>query len=1100
MEPQESYSFGSEAADNHMSTVKDYLRKVNNGRSVKAIDPNQPAFSPEAETIRQVSAIDKANAKGDPQDSYSFQDAPESFDFSEGDTTSTPAPDRSTEGNSVRSKGTRETFKAAMDRYVPKGVIGKNDPNRDPAQALDPLFQMVTAPLAAARDTVLGGDPRQVADKVFGAPSTDWRKNVLPGIMEAGLDLLPGLPLLSIGARRGGSTAKPTDPTQPPVMPTPIQQGDLDAMVAHRSLTASAIDTGAFPDPDLIPMRRVPTGNNLTTPNLDLPQVEHTGSTLGPVERLAKGQFGRTGYPDLLPGETRAGQQEMYQGGYPAKDAPMGKTILTPEEQLPMGMDTLRPQVRTIPSQTSTQAGEIPKYIAKVLKTRVLTPEMERTLASPPETRGAAPLRVLPSKSGQSVSVEPAINEPFKLPGNFNVANTADGAVFPSLYTRVSGSVTDVMRAHGPIGNGIADMVDTAYANRAIGTSTDAIKATEAYDNIFGRTTRLQRAHIMFKQLLGGENAFLNGSSKNWGIPEKVQEQIFNYMYTKGRMKPSDPRAAQAGDALFQNMTFPASSDPGVRLLTITNPFTGKKISLGQPNMFMPQQPIHEITAQAIGDTQWRIAYERAGGEKLGISQNVYKNTIIKLSQHDPEVSAYKMKGLENMRLLDLESLGGSPYQWAKKLGYETDPFRAAFKFNSMARLRGQLAQIGGEENELGQLAFKSGPVNHLLMQVPAEANAANKWLHLATDRAFLNPGKYDALGTTTNTLKGISHMLDVTMLQLGGVANMAQAAYIVARGGARATIRGSFDLLKGVDRDIVERSGATFPAALNEMTNPTGPMATFSSGAFRLYGLSFVDRSTRYFAGHVGNQFIKQVERNLLQEPSSKRLQGLVSELGGDPKVLLQQGKLPDETRLSMIQRFANHTSGVTDVRGTPLWASTENPWARLVNKYRTFAVANSAELRRLVVNAPDVYTAAKRVSTLLAGAYVIGGGIHEARLWLRDSLLGNEAKPNKNDLSRNAERLVQGLGTIEGMFLVNAAQDSTRAMASLTGGPAGGVAASFLQDMIATAQHGPGWRTIDTASKRLPLVGPIVGPLVGAEVKRESRQTAENQKYLHE
>src|SRR6185295_14127974 len=113
-------------------------------------------------------------------------------------------------------------------------------------------------------------------------------------------------------------------------------------------------------------------------------------------------------------------------------------------------------------------------------------------------------------------------------------------------------------------------------------------------------------------------------------------------------------------------------------------------------------------------------------------------------------------------RLLDLESLGGSPYQWAKKLGYETDPFRAAFRFNSMARLRGQLAQIGGRENAEGQLGFTNGPINQLLMQVPAEASEANKWLHQAVDRAMLNPGKYDALGTTTNTLKGLSHMLDV--------------------------------------------------------------------------------------------------------------------------------------------------------------------------------------------------------------------------------------------------------------------------------------------------------------------------------------------------
>src|SRR6185369_10865274 len=503
---------------------------------------------------------------------------------------------------------------------------------------------------------------------------------------------------------KGGTKPSPGQPGQvAPVVPTPIQQSDLDAMVAHRNLTASAIDTGAFPDPDLIPLRRVPTGNTLVVPDLNLPNVEHTGSQVGPVVRGAKGQFGRMAYPNLLPGEVREGQQSLL-GGYPVEGtAPhlVGKYPLAPEEQTNLGMSVLRPQLRTIPGQTAEQSSNMQGFVAKTLKSRLLTPEMERTLASPPEERGGAPIRLLPSKTGKSVTAELATNEPFKLPNEFNVSNTVDGAVFPSLYTRVTGSVTDVMRAHGPIGNGIADMIDTAYSNRAIGTSTDAIKATQAYDQIFGNTTRMQRAGIMFKQLLGGENAFLNGSVKNWGIDDKLQEQIFNYMYTNGRMKPTDPRAAQAGDSLFQNLTFPASSDPGVRMLNITNPFTGKKQPLGQPDLFMPQQPVHPITSQVIGDTQWRILYERAGGEKLGISQETYKKTIIKLSQHDPEVTAAKMKGLENMRLLDLEALGGSPYQWAKKLGYETDPFRAAFRFNSLARLRGQLAQVEGPINEL---------------------------------------------------------------------------------------------------------------------------------------------------------------------------------------------------------------------------------------------------------------------------------------------------------------------------------------------------------------------------------------------------------------
>lgn len=47
--------------ENHMNGIRDYLYKVNNGRSVRAADPDQPALSPEAETVRQANAVTKAN-------------------------------------------------------------------------------------------------------------------------------------------------------------------------------------------------------------------------------------------------------------------------------------------------------------------------------------------------------------------------------------------------------------------------------------------------------------------------------------------------------------------------------------------------------------------------------------------------------------------------------------------------------------------------------------------------------------------------------------------------------------------------------------------------------------------------------------------------------------------------------------------------------------------------------------------------------------------------------------------------------------------------------------------------------------------------------
>jgi N-acetylmuramic acid 6-phosphate (MurNAc-6-P) etherase len=48
--------------DNYMKDVSVYNSKVDRGRSIRSVDPEQEAFSDDAETLRQTNAIDRANA------------------------------------------------------------------------------------------------------------------------------------------------------------------------------------------------------------------------------------------------------------------------------------------------------------------------------------------------------------------------------------------------------------------------------------------------------------------------------------------------------------------------------------------------------------------------------------------------------------------------------------------------------------------------------------------------------------------------------------------------------------------------------------------------------------------------------------------------------------------------------------------------------------------------------------------------------------------------------------------------------------------------------------------------------------------------------
>jgi hypothetical protein len=48
-------------ADRYRGEVGNYLEKIRRGRSVRAVDPNQPALSEQAELLRQTQTVDRAN-------------------------------------------------------------------------------------------------------------------------------------------------------------------------------------------------------------------------------------------------------------------------------------------------------------------------------------------------------------------------------------------------------------------------------------------------------------------------------------------------------------------------------------------------------------------------------------------------------------------------------------------------------------------------------------------------------------------------------------------------------------------------------------------------------------------------------------------------------------------------------------------------------------------------------------------------------------------------------------------------------------------------------------------------------------------------------
>ena len=652
---------------------------------------------------------------------------------------------------------------------------------------------------------------------------------------------------------------------------------------------------------------------------------------------------------------------------------------------------------------------------------------------------------------------------------------------FPSMPERVIPAVTDVMLTYGTLGNQMADLTDWVYGTRARDTARDITALDAALDQAVGKRKFWSKQKENLTQI-SGDNVFVKSLGRHWNLSQADEEMIFNHL-DSGGVEPVTPRLQPVVDALFEKGSRPASADPGVQSLMVTDPLTGKKFPVGVPSKFMPHRPVTQMAKDALNDFHWNALYQRKGGQNLGITKEEFKQRVLAVLGYDQEVVAQKMRGLETARMLDLGALGGSRYQWAKKFGLETDAYRAIAQYNAAARLRGNMAQI-------------EKPMQDILNTIPAEDKAAREWLSLAHKRIMIHDTDFDMTTDLSNTLRGVSHVTDVLMLPLGGLANVSQVIYPIARGGVTNTLKGFGSMLSPADRLIVDRSGAMFPALLNEVTKPTGPMATLSSAAFRGYMLRPVDSFTRFFAGHVGNVAVKSYEAGFLKNPSSQRMQGLIRELGGDPVEILKAGKISDDMRLLMIQKFANGAAGVTDVRGVGLWLTSENPTYKLVNKYRNFSMANAAEINRTVLNAPDVRTGIERGVRLIAGAYAIGGGVNELRKAITNSLMGAEAPKDKKGAAVILERLALGLGAAHGMLLVQLAHNPANAVSNAVAGPAVGLIGRLAEDMYQTAAIGPGWRSVDTLSSLGPT-GPIVGPLVDARRKKEARRY---QEQLHD
>lgn len=1078
------------------------------------IDPTQPALSQQVDDIKQARALRRSDKL------QSLEDLEAGFQQTQ-----------------LKEPTTEPTAVVAQPPNA--GQLPKTAPTpSSPSAVGEPLFSETIAKplmsipgveaglgyLAAPGDYLRGlisGQPGERVDPFTFAGTNPNKIEGLEGLARGiGGMLVDPLVLAGplIGGLRRGFQGAPKAPIVPPVgAPTTVIE-DIEA--AKRTIPAATAEPDyAAPGP-----HTQETGRVLAVPSLELgsqtntiPGISaRTGRPLQtPVPGLSPGEVGpdvEIPYSLTSPFEegVNVGQQTMLIPEVPSgvTTSTGGKRILQPEEQLGIGEEPLRQQVLRHPGfpQESTASAVQPltEVLQKMSKREVwkqhlrdtLTPAQDYRLTLQTSPRGS--VSVIEAEKDSGLRYKHIPNAPSDIP-----------LVFPGWPSRVTQSIIDTLHQVGPEGVNIGNAIHNVLSNRAVLTSSDVVDTTTQLKQVAGTRGFSSRVIEGFRELTQGENAFIWGTHRYFKLSEPEVEQVWNYLYTGGKQVPQSTKARAFGDQLYQGMMLKPSQAAHDVDLQLYNPLTGKHQPFGAPSMFMPQIPTKPIAISGVSDTHLELLYNKQGGlQGTGKSFPMWKSQLSRILSQGGELreakaaeagmseaairydmASKKYKGLEVTRLLDLEALGGSPYQWAKKLGYETDPFRAAFRFNSSAYLRTEWARALPQiEQDMAGIAERGG-------------TDLTEWATKAVERS---QGIHTGLTETRllrQLVKGVRDYNNVSMLQLGGLGSTPQLGYALGRAPLTRSMLGAVDFVVGKNRELVEKSGAVFPMVMNLITQPEGPLSTVSTGALRLYGVSALDKWSRYFGGHVGVQYADFLEKALLKYPQKARLHDLIKEMGGDVNAILRAGRIPDDMKLAMIQRYANYVAGVPDARGLPLIATNETAYWRLANQYRSFMFSNQAELVRLWKQAPTWHDAVNRVTKVLLGTGATAATTGAVSEYIRNAFTDEQdGSPFVNKRLKKIvgdegaafaiQTLTYGLGALFGSLALTSLDSGWKLAAQLTGGPTAGLIAGTAEDVVDSIIHGPSWKSVRTQARRVPAIGPLLAPVVQEQIRENNRQ----------
>lgn len=669
-------------------------------------------------------------------------------------------------------------------------------------------------------------------------------------------------------------------------------------------------------------------------------------------------------------------------------------------------------------------------------------------------------------------------------PADIALRATAKGQARPP-----SPSPTTAIRGEGPLSKGFGLMEPVSPLNQPVRLTTQV--SNDAYSALAKVGPSGERAAVIRRHLedvaeqgasqiktdfehfmdatwgrrsavsLPRLNPFTDVSmEKLWKITDAEKRNLVDVLYSEGRVAAVNEKVAQTARVYFEKGTKAVSARANEAQLEILQA-DGSKIPVGQPTMFMPQQPVAPKLKVIMEPQTFNRLFNAAHARNPALTHTEFRRHLEGYHASGPFEVATRYRGLENARTFDA-SVGGteSAYENLKRFGYETDPYRALVRYSAKGLLRAEEKLASSELSLIQEQLAKDLP--------------GTKWPQTVIERLKgTDIELMDKVGT--GLFSTMMQLNNARLLQLATIGNLNQVIYGPARAGVLNTVKAMFT--KDAD-EIAKRSGALFTNYMHDISQAKDPLGHYVQAQFRASGFSPADRVMRGFAAKTGDLQAQEYANRLMATPTDAKARAILKELRINPDDVIQAGGLQMHHRLRAAQVFANETQGRANLQGLPLWAADNHPLTQSMLQYKRFLLNNATEMIRTIKHAPDFQTGLARAFRLGVGAEIVGE-LTKDTAWTITHLENpfqeqRVAKPLREKLGPVAGRLVDNaiysVASIPFALAASALQGRSQFLEFLAGPTLAGVA------QVATSPA-------QTALRALP--GPL-GPIAGLAYKR--------------